>query len=41
MPWIIAHIIDLFTDHDIVTARAVPRVMPPLTDSLVEDFISF
>lgn len=25
---------DLLTDHDMVTARAVPRVIPPLTDSV-------
>lgn len=28
-----AHNIDLFTDHEMVTANAEPRVIPPRTDS--------
>jgi hypothetical protein len=30
----IAHSIDLFADHEMVTASAVPRVIPPRTDSV-------
>lgn len=30
-----AQIMDLLTDHEMVTAKAVPSVMPPLTDSTV------
>jgi len=30
----IAHKIDLLTDQEIVTANAVPKVIPPRTDSL-------
>lgn len=29
----IAQMIDLLTDHEMVTASADPRVIPPLTDS--------
>lgn len=29
-----AHKMDLFIDHDMVTAKAVPNVIPPRTDSV-------
>lgn len=31
----IAQMIDLLTDHEMVTAKAVPSVIPPLTYSTV------
>jgi hypothetical protein len=35
-----AHRMDLLTDQEIVTARAVPKVMPPRTDSVTFDAIT-
>ena len=34
----IAHNIDLFTDHEIAIAKAVPNVIPPRTVSVTPDF---